>query len=181
MISESDIIKEIAKRLDGAGILYMFTGSIATNFYAMPRMTRDIDIVIELKEADADKLYGLFNKDFYIDKDMILTAIKRERMFNIIHYHSVFKIDFIVRKDNPYRIEEFRRRKKIIFEDTELYIAAPEDLILSKLYWAKETMSELQLNDVRNLFKSVKDIDMNYIKQWVNYLGIDEIYRKARE
>jgi hypothetical protein len=42
-------------------------------------------------------------------------------------------------------------------------------------------MSELQMNDVRNLFKSVKDIDMNYIKQWVNYLGIDEIYKKARE
>ncbi len=66
-------------------------------------------------------------------------------------------------------------------EDTELYITAPEDLILSKLYWAKETMSELQLNDVRNLFKSVKDIDVNYIKQWVNYLGINEIYKKARE
>ena len=181
IISESDIIKEIARRLDEAGISYMFTGSIVTNFYTVPRMTRDIDIVIGLKEADTDKVYNIFEKYFYIDKDMVLAAIKRERMFNIIHYHSVFKIDFIVRKDNPYRIEEFRRRKKIIFEDTELYIAAPEDLILSKLYWAKETMSELQLNDVRNLFKSVKDIDMNYIKQWVNYLGIDEIYRKARE
>lgn len=98
--SESDIIKEIAKRLDKAGIPYMFTGSIAVNFYAMPRMTRDIDIVIELKEADVDKLYNLFDKDFYVDKDMILTAVKRERMFNIIHYRSVLKIDFIIRKNN---------------------------------------------------------------------------------
>ena len=181
IISESDIIKEIARRLDKAGISYMFTGSIATNFYTVPRMTRDIDIVIELKEADTDRVYNIFEKDFYIDKDMVLAAIKTERLFNIIHYHSVLKIDFIIRKNNQYRMEEFKRRKKIIFENVELYITAPEDLILSKLYWAKETMSELQLGDVKNLFKFVKGLDKDYLTKWANYLGIEEIYRKARE
>lgn len=180
MTSESDIIKEIAKRLDHAGIPYMFTGSIAANFYTVPRMTRDMDIVVELKEADADKVYSLFGKDFYADKGMILEAIRKEGMFNIIHYQSVFKIDFIVRKNNPYRIEEFKRRKKITFEDAELYIASPEDLILSKLYWAKDSMSELQLNDVRNLLKSVKGLDEGYLKQWANYLGVGEIYRNIK-
>lgn len=181
MISESDIIKEIAKRLDGAEISYMFTGSVAVNFYTVPRMTRDIDIVIELKENDVEKIYNLFSTDFYVDNDMILEAIKKEGMFNIIHYQSVFKIDFIVRKNNPYRAEEFKRRKKITFEDAELYITSPEDLILSKLYWAKETMSELQLNDVKNLLKSVKELDENYLKQWAKYLQVDEVYRKVRE
>lgn len=180
MIFESDIIKEIAKRLDHARIPYMFTGSIATNFYTVPRMTRDIDIVIELKGDDADKLYSLFEKDFYADKDMILEAIRKDGMLNIIHYQSVFKIDFIVRKNNPYRIEEFKRRKKITFEDAELYITSPEDLILSKLYWAKESMSELQLNDVKNLLKSVKGLDEDYLKQWAKYLGVGEIYRKVK-
>jgi len=180
MTSESDTIKEIARRLDNAEIKYMFTGSIAANFYTVPRMTRDVDIVIELKEGDVDKIHNLFEKDFYVDEDMILEAIRKEGMFNIIHYQSVFKIDFIVRKNNPYRIEEFRRRKKITFEDAELYITAPEDLILSKLYWAKETMSELQLGDVKNLLKSVKGLDNDYLTKWANYLDIDEIYRKVR-
>lgn len=62
MTSESDIIKEVAIRLDKAGILYMFTGSIAANFYTIPRMTRDIDIVVELKKTDADKLYSMMLK-----------------------------------------------------------------------------------------------------------------------
>lgn len=178
MTSESDIIKGIAKRLEDAGISYMFTGSIAANFYTVPRMTRDI--VIELKEKDADKIYNLFDKDFYADKEIISEAIKKEGMFNIIHYQSVFKIDFIVRKNNPYRIEEFKRRKKITFEGAELYITSPEDLILSKLYWAKESMSELQLNDVKNLLKSVKGLDEGYLKQWANYLGVGEIYRNIK-
>lgn len=180
MTSESDLIKELVKRLDTAGIPYMFTGSIAANFYTVPRMTRDIDIVIELKGDDADKLHSLFEKDFYADKDMILEAIRKEGMFNIIHYQSVFKIDFILRKNNSYRIEEFKRRKKITFEDAELYITSPEDLILSKLYWAKESMSELQLNDVRNLLKSVREVDEDYLKQWTDYLGVGEIYRKVK-
>ena len=51
MSIEFDIIKEVVKRLDEAGILYMITGSIAANFYSIPRMTRDIDIVIELKKV----------------------------------------------------------------------------------------------------------------------------------
>lgn len=180
MISEADIIKDVARRLDSAEIRYMFTGSIAANFYTVPRMTRDIDIVIELVETDIDRVIRLFEKDYLIDKSIVTTAIKEKQMFNIIHYQSVVKIDFIVRKENPYRLEEFSRRKMITFEDTKLYITAPEDLILSKLYWAKENMSELQLSDVRNLLKSVDALDKDYLKKWANYLGVDDIYEKMK-
>ncbi|MBI5740489.1 MAG: hypothetical protein HZA16_07180 [Nitrospirae bacterium] len=181
MITESDVIKEVAGRLGNAGIQYMFTGSIATNFYAVPRMTRDIDIVVNLKADDALRIYSIFEKDFYIDKDMVLSAINEEGMFNVIHYESVFKIDFIIRKDNQYRLEEFERRRKVMFENVELYIAAPEDLILSKLYWAKESMSEMQINDVRNLLESVKDFNEAYLKKWAGYLGVGEIYQKVKQ
>jgi hypothetical protein len=32
----------------------MLTGSMAMNYYAQPRMTRDIDIVVELTPQDRD-------------------------------------------------------------------------------------------------------------------------------
>ena len=48
MSEELAVLKEVTRRLDCAKIAYMVTGSIATNFYTVPRMTRDIDIVIEL-------------------------------------------------------------------------------------------------------------------------------------
>ena len=41
-------------------------------------------------------------------------------------------------------------------------------------------MSELQLGDVKNLLKSVKGLDNDYLTKWANYLDIDEIYRKVR-
>jgi len=175
-----NIIKEVAKRLEDAGIAYMFTGSTALNFYAIPRMTRDIDIVIELHREDAEKVFGLFEKDFYIDMVMISDAIKRHGMFNIIHFESVFKVDFIIRKDNPYRLEEFKRRKKIVFEGMGIYIVAPEDLILSKLFWIKETPSELQTRDVKNVLQTVKGLDFSYLDKWAEDLGVKEIYKQVR-
>src|ERR687891_933596 len=77
-------------------------------------------------------------------------------MFNLIQNEYVVKIDFIVRKDSPYRLREFARRKRVVVDDRNLYLVAPEDLILSKLEWAKDSRSEMQLSDVRHLLKSVK-------------------------
>ena len=60
---------------------YMLTGSFASNFYAVPRMTRDIDIVIEIQMKEADKIYQLFQKDFYVDKISINDAIQQQSMW----------------------------------------------------------------------------------------------------
>jgi predicted nucleotidyltransferase len=175
-----NIIKEVAKRLEDAGIAYMFTGSTAMNFYAVPRMTRDVDIVIELHQEDAEQIFRLFEKDFYIDAALISDAIKRHGVFNIIHLESVFKVDFIIRKDNPYRLEEFERRKKIVFEGMEIFIVAPEDLILSKLFWIKETPSELQMRDVKNILQAVKGLDSSYLDKWAEYLNVREVYHQVK-
>ncbi|OHC00007.1 MAG: hypothetical protein A3G70_08465 [Planctomycetes bacterium RIFCSPLOWO2_12_FULL_39_13] len=178
---ELNIIRIIVTRLSKANIPYMFTGSIAANFYTTPRITRDIDVIIELKGTDVDLLCSLFEADFYVDRDAILNAVEKNGMFNMIHYESVFKVDFIIRKDDKYRLEEFKRRKRITFEDMELYVVAPEDLVLSKLYWAKDSLSELQLGDVKNLIKNVKNIDQEYLELWVKYLDIEELFRKVKE
>ncbi|HEV8672743.1 MAG TPA: hypothetical protein VGX21_01745 [Methylomirabilota bacterium] len=49
MSEELEVLKSVARRLDDLGIPYMVTGSMATSYYAVPRMTRDIDIVVELR------------------------------------------------------------------------------------------------------------------------------------
>jgi hypothetical protein len=138
MIGELDVLKIVTKKLDSADIPYMVSGSIAGNFYTTPRMTRDIDIVIQVQDTDAERIYSLFSDEFYADKDMIRDAIRKKSMFNIIHNEGIVKVDFIVRKDSEYRKLEFVRRRSIPFEGIEINIVSAEDLIISKLYWAKE-------------------------------------------
>ncbi|MBN2073474.1 MAG: hypothetical protein JW770_05980 [Actinobacteria bacterium] len=115
----------------------MISGSVAMNYYSTPRMTRDIDIVVEIK--DARKFYEIFKKDFYIDLRSIENAISGESMFNIIHLKEVIKIDFTVRKETDYRKTEFLRKKSIKIDDFEIFLVSIEDLIISKLWWAKDS------------------------------------------
>ena len=53
-------LRDVCARLDGEGIAYMLTGSLAMSFYARPRMTRDIDLVIALETAEAQRLIAGF-------------------------------------------------------------------------------------------------------------------------
>jgi hypothetical protein len=181
MSEELEVLKEVTRRLDRAKIAYMVTGSIATNFYTVPRMTRDIDIVVELSERDISRFIPLFENDYYLEPETVRGAVKNKGMFNLIHDEYIIKIDFVVRKDTPYRRREFSRRKKVAVEDQDLYVVAPEDLILSKLEWAKDSRSEVQLNDVRNLLKDVKRLNRSYLTRWAKALGVEALYREVNQ
>ena len=163
MSEELEVLKEVARQLERAGIPYMITGSIAGNCYTVPRMTRDIDIVVELSERDIGRFVRLFENDYYLEPQTVREAVKSKRMFNLIHDEYVIKIDFVVRKDTPYRRREFSRRKRIAVDNQYLFVVAPEDLILSKLEWAKGSRSEVQLNDVRSLLRHVKGLNRRYL------------------
>ncbi len=169
----------ITGRLEAAGIAYMVTGSFAANYYAVPRMTRDIDLVVELSVGDADRFCALFEGAFYLDWDAVRGAIAGRGAFNLIHQAYVIKVDFIVRKDSDYRRTEFARQRRGSIEGHGLAIVAPEDLIISKLDWMRETRSEVQLADVRNLLQSVPDLDTQYLAQWTERLGLGALYREA--
>ena len=180
MAEELEILKVVCQRLDKTGIHYMITGSIAANFYAVPRMTRDVDIVIEIRKEDTPRIIEAFKDDFYVDQDSVVEAIERRSMFNIIHNESVFKVDFIIRKESAYRELEFQRRRRVEVEGVSLWVVTPEDLILSKLFWAKDSLAELQLGDVRNLLSNLKDLDKGYLEKWVRDLGLEAIYAKVK-
>lgn len=176
---ELAVLQEVARRLEKAGLPYMVTGSLAVSFYGKPRMTRDIDIVLAVGTNDAEKIHKLFSEDFYMDQDAVREAIVSRSLFNIIHYASVIKIDFIVRKDETYRLEEFKRRRHVVMGGVELSIVAPEDLILSKLVWAKESHSEMHLGDVSNVLSSCSDLDRTYMEVWVKRLSIESLYQQV--
>jgi hypothetical protein len=171
MLDELSILKKVIKKLNKNKIPYMITGSVAMSYYSQPRMTRDIDIVVEI--SDIEKFYNLFRVDYYIDIEMIEKSISNESMFNIIHSTEIIKIDFIIRKNSEYRKMEFERKKQVKFGKDYIYIVSIEDLIISKLIWSIDSHSQIQLNDVKNLLK--EEINLEYIKEWSKKLQIHSI------
>ncbi len=180
MSEQLDVLKLVAERLQRDDIAYMISGSIALNYYAQPRLTRDIAIVVALRLEDAERVINLFAEDFYVDADAVRNAIAQLGMFNIIHYDHVMKVDCMVRKDTPYRQEEFARRITVEIDGVTMWLVTAEDLLLSKLVWAAESHSEMQLQDVRNLIKSVADLDWTHIGRWAEALTVSELLREVR-
>ena len=92
----------------------------------------------------------------------------------------IVKADFIVRKDSAYRRTEFDRRREIDIDGEPVVLVSPEDLILSKLHWGKDSGSELQRRDVEQLLQSVEDLDENYLKEWASELGVLPLLEQLR-
>lgn len=173
MTEELQVLKIISERLESSQVSFMLTGSFALGYYGKPRMTRDLDFVVALMERHVGGLVKAFSPDFYIDEDDARTAIRSQRMFNLMHLATGIKVDLIVRKDTEYRQVEFARRKPVQLASISTWIASREDLILSKLVWAREAKSELQLRDVRTLLHDT--VDWPYLKEWAPKLGVSKL------
>ena len=83
----------------------------------------------------------------------------------------------IIQKLNAYRHTESERRQRVRIRDFETYIVSKEDLILSKLVWAEDTHSEVQMKDVRNLMDT--GFDETYVQSWVKKLGVDSLFKEV--
>jgi hypothetical protein len=179
MSAELEVLQDALARLEREGIPYMLTGSLALSYYAEPRMTRDIDLVVDLFAADSKRLVALFEPEYYVSAADAERALRERGMFNLLHLDNLVKVEFIVRKDEPFRLNEFERRKRVRLAGFDAWIATREDLILSKLAWAKPSGSELQLRDVRALLAGGADV--GYLRRWGADLGVAGLLEKCLE
>jgi hypothetical protein len=166
-----ELLERISKSLENKKIPYMLSGSIALNNYSVPRMTVDIDIVIELYEKNLQDFLSIFDDKYYLNKETAMIETKKHGMFNVIDYETGFKIDFIVRKDNEFRQHQFLRRRKAKIATFDVWIVSPEDLVISKIEWIQQFQSDKQINDITNLL-ALPEINKDYILEWCNKLGL---------
>ena len=176
MTTELDVLNRVSEGLSAQSLPFMLTGSFALAYYATPRMTRDLDIVVALAAGDVEALLSTFSSDFYIDADVVRAAIQNKRLFNMMHLSSGIKVDLIVRKSSEYRLTEFARRQRVTVGSVLTWIVSREDLILSKLVWSLDSGSDLQLRDVRQLLAG--PIDVDYLNRWAPGLGVETPLRE---
>lgn len=180
MSEELEILKIVVERLEQIRVPYFISGSMAANYYTVPRMTRDIDIVLELKLSHLKLFIESFRNDFYVEEESIKGEVYRGGMFNLIHKGYAFKVDFIIRKETEFQDACFQRRREVRLEDYAAWMISREDLVIAKLLWAKDSLSELQLRDVRNLLLTAGNLDTAYLEQWVTRLSLKNVYEKVR-
>lgn len=174
---QESVLKDFTERLEKLGIKYMLTGSMAMLVYAMMRMTNDIDIVMELSYPDADRIIKEFGEDFYIPQGRVRDAISRKFMFNLLHQETLVKIDCVLRKDDEFQRIAFSNRRRITFTDFDIWTISRDDLILSKLNWAKVSRSEMQMRDVAGIIRN--GYEKEYVEKWAEKLGVKDLLEEC--
>ena len=180
-MSDEDTLGRLVGALDAAGIPYMLTGSFASSYHGPPRATQDIDIVIAPTSEQIRRLVGsLPASDYYVDLDTALEALRHEGQFNVIDMSTGWKVDLIVRKSRPFSRREFERREPVDFHGMRLFIVSAEDILIAKLEWAKLGESARQLEDAAGILRTrVRDLDLGYVTEWVQELGLEPQWRAA--
>lgn len=175
MRSEADFLIEVVERLDQTGMAYMLTGSMASNYWGIPRTTHDLDFVLVLDLASVERFVLAFDPGFFVQSQSVRAALRPPYQFNVLDEQSALKADFWVLRDNSYEQAAFARRVVVELFGRRAPLATAEDLILHKLYWNQITPSDRQLQDAAGVFAvQAGALDLAYIRKWVDTLGVKQ-------
>ena len=173
-----EVFSEVTSRLESNNIPYMVVGSMAAMVYGEPRLTHDIDLVLNILPEDCQKFSKLFPiEDYYCPPPEVLKSeIVHRGQFNLIHQKTQIKIDIMIRKNTEHSKEEFSRRETTTFwEGYSACLARPEDVIIKKLSFFREGGSEKHIIDIRGILAN-SEVNMTYLKEWIDKLQLHQQY-----
>ena len=111
-MTEQELLQDCLRRLNQSSIDYMLVGSMASNYWGIPRSTHDIDFVIEFEDADVNAIVSLFEDDFFIQEISVRSALKPPYQFNALDNRSALKVDFFRLAGDAYELETVQTTQK---------------------------------------------------------------------
>ena len=172
-------LNQFIEPLNGLGLPYFVTGSVAAMIYGEPRTTQDVDLVLFLPAAKAQELVATFSLDsFYCPpEEILLIEAKRatEGHFNLIHHKTGFKADVYLTGNDPLHTWAMKNRKMVEMGTMTIPFAPPEFVILKKLFYFKQGGSSKHVRDIKAMLEiSGEDIDKVFVEKEVFRLGVGE-------
>jgi hypothetical protein len=175
-MTERELLVDALRRLNGLDLPYMLTGSMASNFWGVPRTTHDIDFVVAFERREASGIAAALEDGFFVEERAILDALDRPYMFNAIDRRSALKIDFWTLRQEEFEQEMFARRLRVVLFGEAAWIATAEDTLLHKLYWNRITPSERQLGDAAGIVAvQASALDRAYLERWARELDVEDV------
>ncbi|MGB2984374.1 MAG: hypothetical protein WBE26_00710 [Phycisphaerae bacterium] len=179
-----EVISAAVNALEAAGIEYAITGSVASGLHGEPVSTQDVDMIVRMTPQQAQQVATELPQRFYRNEESLIEAARNGGFVNVIDMDTTFKVDLSVVSATPYHAEVFQRRQSMEFEPggPAFNVVSPEDIILMKLVWRKETRSTKQWENALSVAR-VKGarMDWKYLFEQAGLLGIEEDLIRLRD
>jgi hypothetical protein len=166
---------EVLERLE---IPYMVVGGFAAIFYGEPRLTIDIDIVVDMKQGHVDLFVAAFPiPDYYVSEEGIRDSLQRCYPFNVIQPTTGAKVDIVPLPRDGFTRAAFQRRQRMEYDEAGHSAAfiTPEDIVVAKLIAYQKTESDKHLRDARGvLITQWEELDLETVRRSARASGVFE-------
>ncbi|GAB4443756.1 MAG: hypothetical protein Kow0031_26050 [Anaerolineae bacterium] len=185
----SGFFATVTHKLEQLSLPYMVAGGFAAIFYGEPRLTVDIDIVVDINTSHIQPLLAAFPfPDYYLSEEAMRDSIRRRFPFNIIQTLTAAKVDLIPLPDDVFSRMAFSRRQQMAFNQAgaKAWFISAEDMVLAKLFAWQQTGSDKHLRDVKGvLVTQWGSLNLDLIRRAADQRGLlarfEQLYEVARE
>jgi hypothetical protein len=177
MTADESITLRVAEVLEDCGIPFLLSGSFASNYYGIPRSTRDADFVLQTQHAVGQEFASQLGEDFLLDPQLSFetnTGTFRQRLR---HRKRGFKVELFLLSPDAHDQTRFQRRRLVQLHNRRLWLPSPEDVVVTKLRWARSK----DRDDARDVMAVQHDqLDWAYIEQWCGRHGTLALLEEIR-
>jgi len=190
-ISIIEFARIVIEALEAAQVEYMLAGALSVAAWGEARSTQDVDIVVDVPVENMARLsQELTKRGMLVPHDVILDNFLLEMQtdadlpVNAIEPQMGYKAElFLVKPNDEYRRVAFSRRRLVELPRPlgEVYVHAPEDLILNKLRYFKISHQPKHTRDIKSIMLAMEDEwDVHYIEQWAERLAVKDVWREMQ-
>jgi hypothetical protein len=179
IVEQSELLKFAIGRLERFSVPYALVGTFASSIWGEARLTNDIEFVIDLSPPHAALICQSFpSPEFEVSRRSVANAIVSSSQFEIFNPSSGCRLVMLAAGRTAWATAQLARRKQLrIFGLQTASVAAPEDVILSKLVYFRDGASELHLRDVAGMLRVSNDlVDRNYVELFARRFGVLDLW-----
>jgi len=181
-LNSDDAVVLVVRALNSIEMHYMLTGSLASNMYGVSRSTKDADFVLQTSKFDFARLRTAMGPSLRIDPQLSFETVTATSRYIIQKLSGEpFKIELFFLSDDPHDRQRFERRKPGRFAGEPVWVASPEDVVITKLRWSKQGKRTKDVEDVKSVLAVQRDaLDWPYIHRWCDEHGTRDLLEQVR-
>ena len=179
----NDALLALLRVFTEASFPYMVVGSYSSNFWGMPRSTKDADVVVHVASERWMELPGLLPEGIELDDQMSFEMVTSTRREILRVVGSPFEIELFRLSDDLHDRERFSRRvREEIFPGEFVFLPTAEDVIVQKLRWSAAAKRPKDFADVVTVMQvQWKNLDWPYIEKWCAEHGTMGVLEEAKK
>lgn len=179
-----DTLTATVNVLDELGVPYAITGSVASSVYGEPVVSQDVDLILQTTPEKARMIARQLQPRFYCEENMLAEAASRSSLINIIDNRTSLKVDLSFVPNTAFFRDILARRleTRIGSDSPGLQFVSPEDVVLMKLLWRRDTQSRKQWENALSVVRGKGiSLDWKYLFEQARTLGLEEDLIKLRD